>query len=245
MKNGLKLMLVFTIITTMSYSSGENLDNVPDGPGDLYRTAQIDISAKKYSNAIEKMKKVVEIAPKDEGVRLEIARVYKSAGEIENSCKEYEYSIKIEQDNEVIFEYGNLCFQNKKYNKAFEVFKKDKSENYKNEFGAAVAARLAGNFDEAEVYYKKVITKNPDLADAYFGLGVVYQKQKSYDAAIENFRKYLKRKKNEDVYSILSSLYMLKEDYIKAKETINKGLKEYPDSEKLKKLSKIALAKKN
>ena len=117
---------------------------------------------------------------------------------------------------------------------------KDKSGNYKNEFGAAAAARLAGDFEKAEKYYKMVLVKNPDLADAYFGLGVIYQKNKEYDNAISNFENYLERKKNEDVYSAVATLYMLKKDYEKSKKVIKKGLSDYPNSKKLKKLNEIA-----
>jgi tetratricopeptide (TPR) repeat protein len=244
MKKGLKWFTMFTILTTMSYSNVESWENIPDGPGDLYRTAQIEIAAKKYDSAIENTKKIVKIAPKDADVRVEMARLYNSAEQTENSYNEYEVSINIENNEEIIFEYGNLCFKNKEFEKATEVFLKDKSGNYKNEFGAAASARLAGNLEKSEKYYKKVIEKNPELADAYFGLGVIYQKQKSYDSAIENFKNYLERKKNEDVYTILSSLYMLKKDYTNAKEIIKTGLKDYPNSEKLKKLLQIASVKK-
>lgn len=240
MKKGLKWFTMFTIITTLSYSFTGDKEEISDGPGDLYRIAQIEIESKNYNSAIENIKKIVETAPKNSGARVELARVYSSAGNIEKSYKEYDISLNIEKDEEIIFEYGNLCFKNKHYENAMKVFLKDKSGNYKNEFGVAAAARMAGDFEKAEIYYKKVINKNPEIADAYFGLGVIYQKQKSYDSAIENFKNYLEIKKNEDVYSVLSSLYMLKKDYENAKQTLKNGLKDYPNSEKLKKLLQIA-----
>lgn len=244
MKNGLKLILMFAIITTMSYSYQKNIDKIPDGIGDLYRTAQKDIEEKRYNYAIENMKRILLIDSENSEIRTELARVYNKIGAIEKSNKEYEISIKIENDKEVIFEYGDLCFKRKEYEKSFKIFQKDKTENYKNVFGAATAARMLGELEQSLDYYNRAISKNPEFADSYFGIAVVYQKKKNYDAAIENFKSYLKRKKSEDVYGILSSLYMLKKNYEKAKETLKAGLKEYPNSAKLKKLSKIASSKK-
>ena len=107
MEKALKWITMFIIITTMSYSFTGNQEEVSEGPGDLYRTAQIEISAQRYKDALENLKKLDKMIPKDAGIKADLARAYSGAGDEESSYKEYEASINIEKDEEVIFECGN------------------------------------------------------------------------------------------------------------------------------------------
>jgi len=63
-----------------------------------------------------------------------------------------------------------------------------------NVYREATAALRAGRLDDAAAGFQFVVKANPNFAEAYFNLGLVYQQQAKYEEAIESFRHALKLK---------------------------------------------------
>lgn len=58
-------------------------------------------------------------------------------------------------------------------------------------YNAAVKAHLSGNLTEAIQNYKSALAANPNLAEAYSNLGLIYNQQHNYAQALAEFRKAL------------------------------------------------------
>jgi len=56
-----------------------------------------------------------------------------------------------------------------------------------------VAHYHAGNFELAKVNYEKAVENNPENPDIYFNLGNVYQYQKDFAQAHQNFHEAIRR----------------------------------------------------
>jgi tetratricopeptide (TPR) repeat protein len=57
------------------------------------------------------------------------------------------------------------------------------------------------NRSEEAVVYLEAVARAQDSADAYFDLGLCYQKQKKYDEAIGNFTKSVERKPDQNYWA--------------------------------------------
>lgn len=235
------ILMLFIIAVNFVYCAKEevNLDSIPDSPSDLYRTSQEELGKNQYNAAINNINAIVAKDPGNIASHMALARAYIKAGDVRSGYKEYEKAMSLggTSNPDVVFEYGDFCFRDKMYEKAMHVFMRDKTGNYKNDFGAAVCARFLGNYERAETYYKRVIAKNSSVSEAYLGLAITYQLKQDYDSATLNFEKYLLRKRSEEVYVVLASIYINKKDYANAKRVIEKGAQDYPASDKIKKIS--------
>jgi tetratricopeptide (TPR) repeat protein len=84
----------------------------------------------------------------------------------------------------------------------------DKFEQIKETFQLAKEAARAGRLDESEELYKQVLEKAPDLAEAHFNLGVVYEQKKDWPAAEAELKQVLELQPDKsDTYSALAAVY--------------------------------------
>lgn len=241
-----KIFYLFVLMNLSLFSANNNnFEDIPDSPSDLFRESQSKMEKKQYNGAIDDIKTIVSKNPGNASPHIELARAYIKSGNIKLAYSEYEKAVSISggNDGDLIFEYGDFAFRDKMYEKAMNIFLKDKTGSYKNDFGVAVSSRFLGNYARAETYYKRVIGKNSSITEAYLGLAITYQLKKDYDNAVVYFEKYIQRKKSEEVYIVLSSIYIYKKDYSNAKRIVEKGIADYPDSEKLKKISQEVYSK--
>jgi len=73
--------------------------------------------------------------------------------------------------------------------------------------------------EQAIEYYQKAIDKNPSIAAAYFGIGVIYDEQNKYDEALIMYEKALSLSKwNQLFLDNLGHIYYLKKEYNKSIE---------------------------
>jgi len=56
-------------------------------------------------------------------------------------------------------------------------------------FGSGEAALRAGNLDQAEISFKKVLTQDPNFAGAYANLGVIAMRRQNWSAALDLLQK--------------------------------------------------------
>jgi tetratricopeptide (TPR) repeat protein len=90
----------------------------------------------------------------------------------------------------------------------------------------AHALSLLGNLyaqldlpDEAKVKYNKAIKSNPEIGSAYFGLGIIYEKENNFPVALQYYKKAVSISKwNERYLTNLAHAYARKGKYQKAIE---------------------------
>ena len=81
-------------------------------------------------------------------------------------------------------------------------------EKVQETFTQAREALSAGRLDESEALYKEVLEKVPDLAEARFNLGLVYQQMQRWAAAEAEFRRVMElQPERSDSYSALAAVY--------------------------------------
>jgi Flp pilus assembly protein TadD len=78
----------------------------------------------------------------------------------------------------------------------------------KDVYNQAVEATRAGNHDEAEVLYKQILEKLPDMSEIHYNLGHVYVAKKDLDSAEASFRRAVELQPSRpDPYVALSAIF--------------------------------------
>ena len=139
-------------------------------------------------------------------------------------------------DSDKIFQLGSIYFKNNLYEKANNIFVKEKNHDERNIFGAATTYRFLGEYRKAALLYGKILQVNPDFYEAYLGRGVSYQLLGDYGRAAKDFEICLEYKKNINIYVGLANMYINMERYNSAKEILEKAQKDYPGSQNIKRL---------
>jgi len=84
------------------------------------------------------------------------------------------------------------------------------------------------NLYNAKLDFANCIRIDPNFADGYYGLAIVFREEEQYDLAEKNFNKAIEMAPNKIKKSIyisgLSSLFLRKKDYKKAIQTIKKAI---------------------
>lgn len=150
--------------------------------------------------------------------------------EFENYLKRTNYI-----NSEDIYTLGSIYMNDKSFERAYNVFKRDKGGDYRNYFGTATTARFLGKYDTAITFYNKLLSVKPDFYRGYLGLGSSYQMKGDYDKAIENMEKYLIYQEDENVYIAMANIYMAEDRYSSAKDILEKAQSKFPDSKKIRK----------
>ncbi len=229
----------------------------------LYRLGYLNKEIKEYDTAISFFNKIVEIDPEYKDVYKQLADISEErqlllVGNTEvikdrQKKKEMQKNIENEKnkkleyykkyletidysDPEMIFYVGNVYMKDFLYEKAREIFSKDKTGNYKNLFGVATISRILGDYDTASKTYEKIINKAPDFSEGYLGAGITARLMGDFKKAINYYKKYLSYEKDEEVYYNAATLYILMKDYDNAKNIAEEGVGYFPDSQKIKEL---------
>lgn len=161
---------------------------------------------------------------------------------VERRVASLNYRLENAYSPQEIFIIGDEFFRMGKYDEAKAAFLKGKSDR-RNLLGAATSARLSGKNSEAIKYYDELIIMAPDINEAYFGRAIAYRNIEEYNRAINDFRTYLDREKNEYAYAGLGDLYILTGKNSDAKYILEEGNRYFPDSALIKKLLGRAYSK--
>lgn len=137
------------------------------------------------------------------------------------------------RDSEAIYKLGNVYMKKEKFQKAMEVFEKDKNNDYRNIFGTAVTSRFLGYYDKSIKYYEDFIRLEPSMAEAYLGIAQAYQMKSDYDKAITYYNHYLKYEKKELVYIVMANIEISRDKYASARGILEEGQREYPNSSEI------------
>jgi len=96
---------------------------------------------------------------------------------------------------------------------------------------AAKVFQDTGKLDQAELYYRKALSIEPNDSDAIEGLGTVYFQKNLIDVAIQKFLKAISiNKRNSTAHFHLGEAYMAKGEYDKAITYLQSSLYIFPNS---------------
>jgi tetratricopeptide (TPR) repeat protein len=81
-------------------------------------------------------------------------------------------------------------------------------QEIQEKFARAMEATRAGRLDEGEALYEEILETAPNLAEAHFNLGVLYQKKQDWAGAEAEFKKVMElQPEKSDTYSALAAVY--------------------------------------
>ena len=140
------------------------------------------------------------------------------------------------ENSKSVYHLGNIYVKGVEFEKALNVFEKDKSENMKNLFGAATTSRILGQYRKSIKYYNKLIEKRRGFYEAYLGRGMSYKMSGNFESAIEDFKFYLKYKKEETLYTAIARMYLDRGLTNSARKSLEEGTKYFPNSRDIREL---------
>lgn len=107
-------------------------------------------------------------------------------------------------------------------------------------FKLAVAHYNQKNYEAAINAYEKILKKNPKSSLAYNGIANVYRDQKNTEKATENYRKAIESNTSFALaYSNLAIMLMDAGEKDGAREIVEEGLINIPDSQELKNIEHL------
>lgn len=159
----------------------------------------------------------------------------------ENTEKIYEYYERYHEldaytDFKNIYELGNSYVKDGLYEKAYLIFSKDKSEYFKNLFGAALMARFMGEYKTSIKLYERLLKEYPQIEEAYFGLAVAYRLGGDFNNSIKYFRQHLEYQQLEQTYIAIAEMEMVMGKYGSAKTILEIGKDQFPKSRRMEEL---------
>ncbi len=180
----------------------------------FYRTGKLKEAAAAFERLVELTKENAPLqhAPAMAGVRYYLGQIYAAQGDLERAEDELKLSLNIRRaDSDTLVALAQVVDQRGRPEEAIPLYKAALSfvpkfpEAYQ---GLAKAYRSAGMATEASYAEAMVVLFNgdpaaavsklqgvvqakPDFAEAYYGLGVAYDKKNDRDSAVDAYRKAL------------------------------------------------------
>ena len=145
--------------------------------------------------AVLLFQKALKLKPDGDRYHLNLGVAYEQTGESELAIQHYREAVRLGPDNLSARknlrlktdELSSPSFRPESY-----PADPDTAEEISRFFKAAVRKSMAGNFDEAAHYYRRIIALNPKDARAYYYLGILHIFQKRIGEAISCFKEAVK-----------------------------------------------------
>jgi len=168
------------------------------------RLAQLYLSQKNYDKALKELEEYEQIEPDDFTAKVKIALIRFELKQYDKAATRFESILKVEP----------------------------KSDNIR--FYLAAVYEESKNLPKAIENYKKVSIDSSFYSQSVLHVGYIYKDLNQISQGIK-FAKKVIRGKNviPEFYDMYAAFYEYQKKYKKALATVGKGLKKYPDNEKL------------
>ena len=185
-----------------------------DSISSVLAEASTSFGDKDYQNALQKY---LSINPPTEDSLLGVASCYQSLEDIDNAIKYYKKAMSISPKNsEIPYYIGYLYSEQQKWNDAEEYLKKSLAMNPEGEaknllpyvmqnftlaeYNDAVNLYESNNLEAALTKFNELIKKETNNSFAYYYRGLIYDEQKKYSLAINDYMKFLSIYTTDDEY---------------------------------------------
>ena len=169
---------------------------------------------KDFKTAIQQY---LAIKPASEDSLLGVAASYQSLEDFDNAIVYYKKAMSIAPKNaEIPYYIGYLYSEQQKWNDAEEYLKKSIALNPEGEaknllpyvmqnftlaeYNAAVSLYEKNDFESALTKFNEVLKKEVNNAFAYYYRGLIYDEQKKYKLAVEDYNKFMTIYTTDDEY---------------------------------------------
>ena len=212
----------------------EKIAQTPPTDSDLLTISGLQKSLDLVPDVIETLTKLVELKPNDVDSHVELAYAYHKAGLETKAVKEFFTVAKLDPNNiEALNNQGFINIGRKKTKRAIKFFnmalEQDK-DNLRSFLGLATTYSWMGDGEQAEIYCKKILERDPNYSPGLNRLAWVYaQEKRNLDEAekysLQSMRYY---KDLPDYLDTLSEVYYQKKEYDKAISHMERALSRKP-----------------
>ncbi|MFN0034368.1 MAG: tetratricopeptide repeat protein [Saprospiraceae bacterium] len=162
----------------------------PDRIATLLKLSEFQLIVRKHSDALATLDKVLQRDPQNAEAFYMAGRVALDKGDTTNAVSSFQKSVNVNAGNADAWFFLGRIFSNRNNPVAVQFFdnalRVDSTYLEAQEFKAAFYKRR-GEFDKAFEIYRDLLLRDPDYANAYFDMGMIYLEQDSFSKAYSNF----------------------------------------------------------
>jgi tetratricopeptide (TPR) repeat protein len=181
--------------------------------------------AQKMDEAIEKLSLAMKLDPSNPETYSTLGMIFTLTEDYDKAQKMAYLGLQLDPNHSKLLKLsGDIAINDKDFTNAIELYKRaiDSSDNV----SASLIKLLIytyidiGEYQSAIDYSLDLISKNPDEADAYFNVGVMYQRLGAnlYNPAIEEFNTQSETRNLESLTKILTDLKQAKSYFSEARD---------------------------
>ncbi|HQF82418.1 MAG TPA: tetratricopeptide repeat protein, partial [Candidatus Syntrophosphaera thermopropionivorans] len=180
----------------------------------LENIAHCHWAAKNIEDALIYFRKALKLTPDSAAINMYVCHISAENGWIENAKRYYEIAKKVDPNHPLVKEWAELNMSD-----ALE---------YSALLQKGVELFTMNQFENAIIELKKVLDINPNVIDAYIGIGLCYKGQSRFNNAIESFQKAIQIAPTNpgvhEVYNYIGLCYLEQNRFDEAIEYFNKAL---------------------
>jgi tetratricopeptide (TPR) repeat protein len=156
----------------------------------LLKLSEFQLIVKKHGDALATLDKILQRDPQNAEAFYMAGRVALDKGDTTAAIASLQKSVKIDATNEDAWMFLGRIFTNRNNPLAIQYFDnvlRLDSTNWEAREFKGVYYKRRGEFDKAFEIYRSIIVNNPDYANAYFDMGMIYLELDSLSKAYDNF----------------------------------------------------------
>ena len=162
----------------------------PDRIPTLLKLSEFQLIVRQHGDALETLNKILLMDPQNAEAFYMAGRVALDQGDTTKAVASLQKSVKLDSDNEDAWMFLGRIFGDRNNPVAIQYFdnalRLDSTNLEAREYKGAYYKRR-GEFEEAFAIYRDIIARNPDYANAYFDMGMIYLELDSLSKAYSNF----------------------------------------------------------
>lgn len=162
----------------------------PDRIPTLLKLSEFQLIVKKHGDALTTLDQILKLDPQNAEAFYMAGRVALDKGDTTAAIASLQKSVNIDAGNNDAWMFLGRIFSNRNNPVAIQYFDNalriDSTDLDARQFKGAFYKRT-GDYEKAFAVYRDIIVRNPDYADAYFDMGVIYLELDSLQKAYTNF----------------------------------------------------------
>ncbi|PLX70925.1 MAG: hypothetical protein C0602_05350 [Denitrovibrio sp.] len=202
------------------------------------RLADYYVEKGKNKQAIKYLKIIIRESPSLTIAKFRLAEILLKIGKTDEAEDYFSEILDVLNESEKLYvlkQLASIAFTDKKYEKAEEYFEKayEISEDIKVAYSLALLAERSDNFELAKDWYRRVLEKRPDFAEASKRLAILELRDKNYDEALNVLAGVEELSQDIDFFRIKSQAYVSKDMLSEAAELLAPVVKDNPNEQRL------------
>lgn len=205
------------------------LEVAPDNESAIYEIAFCYERIGDFDKCISYYEQYIDNHPYSFTAWYNLGNIYFLKKNIDKALWAYDYSIIINENfSSAYFNMGNTLMQVDRFDDAISAYKKCLDIDKEDDLALCYlgeALERKGDLENALKHYKLAVKHNPDLADAYVGIGIVKDLMGKTSLSISYFQKAIQiQPQNDNFHHVLGEALFKLDRYAEAELELEKAL---------------------